>query len=196
MKRISRHLPGDLHRYEIHELIQMCRHLEENVQGRWTTPILNDFYVMMMNGRVYRALKKSGVDKPEVLQNNLMAGEEGIESTEPTKFLLRLCDVIREKPELQEIFQHEHTDIYDILQKKDPSFFESCLEYIEKYGDRTMGELKLESITLRQDPSFMFSVIKNYLKNDNLTLATLGEREGQLRQEAEDKAYGLIKKKK
>ena len=50
--------------------------------------ILNSF-VMMMNGRVYR-VPKSGVDKPGVLQNNLMAGEEGIESTEPTKFLLRL----------------------------------------------------------------------------------------------------------
>ena len=183
-----------IHRLEVPQLIEMGRYLKKNVQMDWTTPILNDFYVMMMNGRVHRSLVAAKIERPESLQNNLMAGEEGIESTEPTKYLLRLCDLIRENEGLMEVFAGDTKGIYEALQVNHPEFFADCLQYIERYGDRTMGELKLESITLRQDPSFMFDVIKNYLKNDQLSLASLGEREEEMRINAEKEAYTAARK--
>ncbi|SEL70405.1 pyruvate, water dikinase [Atopomonas hussainii] len=177
------------------ELVELARRLDREVLARWTTPIVNDFYVMMMNGRVHRALSEAGVEQPELVQNNLLSGEEGIESTEPTKWLLSMCAEVRGKPALAELLQnHDNATLLGRIQVHDAAFYARCLEYIERYGDRTMGELKLESITLRQDPSFLFAVLKNYLSRPDLTLETLAANEARFRQEAEATAFAAVSK--
>ncbi|PVZ72458.1 phosphoenolpyruvate synthase [Pelagibaculum spongiae] len=175
-----------LHTMSISELMALIDHLQSELMDRWQTPIINDFNVMMMNGKVHRWLGKLDLENPELIQNNLMSGEEGIESTEPTKFLLRLCDQVRQNPATRKLI--ETTDkhrLLDCLQIADPEVYLQCQEYIERYGDRCMGELKLESITLRQDASFIFSVMKNFLSRDDLTLDNLSQREQQFRTQTE-----------
>ncbi len=184
-----------LHTLTPGELIEQARRLDREVLQRWTSPIVNDFYVMMMNGRVHRALLAAGVDNPAVVQNNLMSGEEGIESTEPTKLLLRLCGQLRRTPNLRALVeQGDNAHLLSQVQVVDADFHAGCMDYIERYGDRTMGELKLESITLRQDPSFLFAVLKNYLRRDDLTLENLSSKESQFRGQAETEAYGAVQR--
>ena len=184
-----------LHTLTIGQLISESRRLDKQLLENWTTPIVNDFYVMMMNGRVHRWLEKVGIENPEVVQNNLLSGEEGIESTEPTKMLLRMCDYIRKNKDLETcILSTENSVLLNVIQAQDADFYQQCATYIELYGDRTMGELKLESITLRQDSSFMFAVLKNFLAKPDLTLATLAENEAKFRQEAEDTVIPLVGK--
>lgn len=184
---------AELHRLSVAELIELCRYLDREMLFHWTTPIMNDFYVMMMNGKVHRQLSRMNLENPSVTQNNLMAGEEGIESTEPTKFLLRICDEIRQSENLRSLFNHYKNDeILDIAQDQEPGFYKLCQEYIELYGDRSMGELKLESRTLRQDASFMFAVMRNYLNRDDLSLETLGAKEKELRSQAEHEVHSQL----
>lgn len=182
-----------LHTLTFSELVGLARSLDARLLNRWTTPIANDFYVMMMNGKVHRWLEKSGLDNAEALQNNLMSGEEGIESTEPTKMLLRMCAKIRKSSTLMELFSNnENNVLLQLIKGNDRDFYSDCQEYIEKYGDRVMGELKLESVTLRQDPSFLFAVLKNYLSKPDLTIDTLHENELKLREEAEDLVFSAL----
>ena len=190
-----RSVPRDqLHCLTSSELIDQARRLDRELLQRWTTPIVNDFYVMMMNGRVHRALLAAGVANPDLVQNNLLSGEEGIESTEPTKYLLRMCAYVRAKPALQALLESaENASLLGRIQVQDVDFHGQCLDYIERYGDRTMGELKLESTTLRQDPSFLFAVLKNYLSRPDLTLETLAANEARFRLEAEQLAFGAIR---
>ncbi len=184
-----------LHTLGIAEHIAIADRLKDRVMYNWQTPIINDFYVMMMNGRVHRWLEKAGVVNPVVLQNNLMAGEEGIESTEPTKFILRLCDYIRTRAGLAELIrENDNRVLLDLLQTADLRAHELCAEYIEQYGDRCIGELKLESISLRQDPSFLFAIIKNYIAREDLSIETLARSERQFRDSAEAEAFGAIRK--
>lgn len=187
---------AQLHTQTMGDLFELAGRLERELTSRWTTPIVNDFYVMMMNGRVHRTLEKAGFEHVSVLQNNLLSGEEGIESTEPTKLLLRMCDILRLRPVLRELVAHGKNEaLLSQIQRHDDAFYRLCLEYIEKYGDRTIGELKLESITLRQDTSFMFAVLKNFLSRDDLSLATLAANEARFRHEAEEQAFGTIAQK-
>jgi phosphohistidine swiveling domain-containing protein len=184
-----------LHTLTIGQLISESRRLDKSLLENWTTPIVNDFYVMMMNGRVHRWLEKIAVENPEVVQNNLLSGEEGIESTEPTKYLLRMCDYLRQNSKTQSlVLGSENSVLLGLIQTQDLDFYQQCQEYIELYGDRTMGELKLESITLRQDASFMFAILKNFLAKSDLTLATLAENEARFRGEAEEAVIPVIKK--
>lgn len=182
-----------LHELEMAELMSLAKQLDAGLLKRWSSPIINDFYVMMQNGKVHRWLESSGIENPSLLQNNLLSGEEGIESTEPTKFLLRMCDYLRAKPELRALVeQGDNNRLLDVLLIADSEFHRQCLEYIERYGDRTMGELKLESITLRQDPAFMFAVLKNFLSREDLTLATLATNEQRFRGDAEREAEAAV----
>jgi pyruvate,water dikinase len=189
-----RSVPRDqLHCLSTGELIDLARRLDRELLQRWTTPIVNDFYVMMMNGRVHRALLAAGFEQPEMLQNNLLSGEDGIESTEPTKLLLRMCAYVRTRPELQALIeQADNASLLGRVQVLDKDFHNQCLYYIEQYGDRTMGELKLESITLRQDPSFLFAILKNYLSRPDLTPQNLAAKEAGFRREAEAQAFAAI----
>jgi phosphohistidine swiveling domain-containing protein len=176
------------------QLYQLSREVEMQLIMRWTTPIVNDFYVMMMNGKVFRKLSQLGFENPSLTLNNLLSGEEGIESTEPTKFLLGLCDLIRVDHELVRTFaEASNQELMVQIQIKFPKFYEKCCEYIELYGDRTMGELKLESITLRQDPAFMFACLKNYLANPKLSLSSLQRHEMDLRHSEEKRVFGAAK---
>jgi pyruvate,water dikinase len=185
-----------LHTLEIAELLKLHDYLIDKIMYNWQTPIINDFYVMMMNGKMHRWLEKAGVSDPVIVQNNLMSGEEGIESTEPTKFLLRMCGYLRQKPALIEIMKNvENHNLIAAFQSADTEFYNKCLEYIELYGDRCMGELKLESITLRQDPSFLFAVLRNYLSRDDISIETLARNEMKFRQEAEEAAFSAVKEK-
>ena len=155
-----------LHELEVPELIELSMELHQGIFPSWSPPIINDFYVMMMNGKVARRLSKLGLENPIALQKNLMAGEENIESTEPTKYLLSMTELVREDKELEAIFsQNTDSQIMPLLKSSFPKFHELAQNYIELYGDRCIGELKLESITMREDPSFMFAVIRNFLKN-------------------------------
>jgi pyruvate,water dikinase len=194
---VYRSVPRDqLHTLTPGQLIEQSRLLERELMKRWTSPIINDFYVMMMNGRVHRALVAAGFEQPAVLQNNLLSGEEGIESTEPTKFLLRLCAYVRTQPALRTLVeQADNATLLARVQVQDPVFHAQCQDYIERYGDRTIGELKLESVTLRQDTSFLFAILKNYLTRDDLTPESLAAKEAQFRAQAEADAFGAIRQK-
>lgn len=184
-----------LHTLTIGQLISESRRLDKSLLENWTTPIVNDFYVMMMNGRVHRWLEKIAVENPEVVQNNLLSGEEGIESTEPTKYLLRMCDYLRKNIVTKVlVLMSENSILLGLIQTQDKYFYTQCQQYIELYGDRTMGELKLESITLRQDSSFMFAILKNFLAKSDLTLETLAKNEARFRGEAEEAVIPVIKK--
>jgi pyruvate,water dikinase len=194
---VYRSVPRDqLHTLTPGQLIEQSRRLERELMQRWTSPIINDFYVMMMNGRVHRALVAAGFEQPAVLQNNLLSGEEGIESTEPTKFLLRICAYVRLRPALRTLVeQADNATLLARVQVLDPAFHAQCRDYIERYGDRTIGELKLESVTLRQDTSFLFAVLKNYLTRDDLTPESLAAKEAQFRAQAETDAFSAIRAK-
>ncbi len=186
----------DLHTLEFAELMDWAKRLDDQLLNRWTTPILNDFYVMMSNQKVHQWLEKSGVEGLEAVQNNLMSGEEGIESTEPTKYLLGMADKIRREPALRKLLEEgDPARLMAQLQAQWPATYADCQEYIERYGDRTMGELKLESTTLRHDPAFLFQVLRNFLGREDLSLEKLASNEQALREEAERIAHAAISEK-
>ncbi|NHB94983.1 phosphoenolpyruvate synthase [Photorhabdus stackebrandtii] len=184
----------ELHICNSSQLIEKLKYLDEHLLQRWTTPILNDFYVMMFNGRVHRGLTAAGIENSSALLGDLLSGDEDIESTQPTKVLLKMCQYARQNSALCTLLTHgDARTLLTQVRKLDTSFHQQCIDYIEKYGDRTMGELKLETITLKQDPSFLFLIIKNYLAIDTLTPETLSSRERKLRTQAENTAFQQIR---
>ncbi|KLR21059.1 phosphoenolpyruvate synthase [Enterobacter hormaechei subsp. hoffmannii] len=190
-------IPRDrLHTLTINQLTEKLKYMDSHLLQRWTTPILNDFYVMMYNGRVYRTLESAGIEKTAALMGDLLSGEENIESTQPTKELLVMCRSVRQEPALRKLIeQSDDATLLSRLKTAHPHFHQMCVNYIDKYGDRTIGEMKLETLTLRYDPRFLFTILKNYLTLDDLTPESLAARERGLRNEAENLAFSAVEQK-
>jgi phosphohistidine swiveling domain-containing protein len=171
------------------ELMAILQRLDDDILEYWHTPIINDFAVMMSNGRLRRLLAKSGVENLEVLIQNLMGGEHGIESTEPTRELLRIAGVVRQYPALVQIIRDQKALVALDHLTDYPDLSALFTRYIDRYGDRAMGELKLETISLREDPGFLIQMLRNYLDRDDLDPDAMQAEEKRRRTAAENTLY-------
>ncbi|MCX7978155.1 MAG: phosphoenolpyruvate synthase, partial [Bdellovibrionaceae bacterium] len=155
-----------LHEMRGDQLIRVYEKVERNMLGRWKAPIINDFLVMVHFG-VLRKLTQRWLSNLDAnIQNDLLAGEGGLESAEPTKQLLRLAALVAQNESLKKLI--ETTDPADTLealnQSEHKNFYNEVLSYLDRFGFRCMSEMKLEEIDLMTDPSYLFVNLKNYLR--------------------------------
>jgi pyruvate,water dikinase len=93
------------------------------------------------------------------LQNDLIGGEGGIVSAEPAVRLQRLARIAAADPALVErLGRGTIEEIHDRV-RAHAAMAAECRAYLEKFGERTVNELKLESTTLHDDPLPLFRAI-------------------------------------
>jgi pyruvate,water dikinase len=136
-----------------HQLRVAYLDLETRVLGEWRAPILTDFFGMIFFG-LLRRLSESWLDPGGSLHNDLLAGDGAIESLEPARQVQTLARQIRSDPQLHSAFSLESAEtLARIRTHREFSAFNADLdEYLRRYGDRCMNELKLEELNLRDDP--------------------------------------------
>ncbi len=140
----------DLSRLRPDEIAAYYRGIERQLLTRWDAPLMNDFFAMIFFGVLGKKTKQWCGDENGTLQNDLIGGEGGIISAEPAKRVRALADAARVSPELVEALCSGTPR--DVDATATPAFRTQLSEYLEKFGDRCMEELKLESGTLFDDP--------------------------------------------
>ena len=159
------------------ELLAAIVTLRRELLERWHVPILNDIAVMRSTGRLRRLLEGLGGDV-EARLAGLLGGVQGREALEPTRLLLAMARraradaalgaALREGPPSQALAHARRASVE----------FSAALDlYLDRYGDRCIGELKLESVSPRQDPSSLVPTLRLYLDRDDLDPDTLRERD-------------------
>ena len=148
------------------QLLALRERARVELIGRWHTPILNDLYVMMACGRLGRLVERAvGGEVAPRLLSSLLAADDGVESVEPTRMLLGIARGLRETPAAVAVLRRgAPVAALVALRAAHPALGARIDEYLERYGDRCMGELKLETVSLRQDPSFVVQVLRNYVE--------------------------------
>ncbi len=154
------------------ELMPLYFQLEREMMGRWKAPIINDFLCMVHFGLLRKLTLTWLKDLDSTIQNDLMSGEGGLESAEPTKAMMRLAYQVSKSPTLLEIFNKtEASDLMEALnQSQEKEFYRDILDYIDRFGFRCMSEMKLEEIDLSTDTTYLFVCIKNYLRSGEIKL--------------------------
>lgn len=195
----------DLRALAPHELLALYREMEDRLLWNWKAPIINDFFVMVFYGTLKRLCAAWCGDASGSLQNDLICGEGGIESTEPTKMLLALAAEARRQPELAELLSTRPPEALAAEIPADPRFGEfaaAIRRYLDLYGFRCMNELKLEEPSLRDRPAFLYQVLRNYLAPNTANTASdaaaldpalLEAREGDIRRAAEARAAAELR---
>lgn len=173
-----------LHQLRADELSAHYRHLERQLLTRWDAPLVNDFFAMIFYGLLRVLCTRWCDDQAGSLQNNLLCGEGNMISAEPAQRVRTLAETARQHPELIALLCHAELDE---IRRQLPAFtdFNRLFdEYLQRFADRCIGELKLESLTLHDDPLPLLRAIGRLAGSDRLA-AENTQIEQQLRAEAE-----------
>lgn len=126
----------DLESLDAHELVAHYQKLEARLLRHWDAPLINDFFAMIACG----VLRK---------WSDRWLGDESLAN-------VGLRDI-------GEIISLEPARRIQAMAKKSAageSIDDDLADYIEKFGDRCVEELKLESPTLRDDPAPLYRAVE------------------------------------
>ncbi|MBM3244324.1 MAG: hypothetical protein FJZ15_00830 [Candidatus Omnitrophica bacterium] len=178
------------------EMLAIYRELEKEVLWKWKAPITNDFEAMIFYGLLKNLTIKWGLDPQGVLQNDLLCGEGGIKSTQVTTQLFHLASSIERDARLKSAFLEVSPEVALERLKNDPLFSavkEKFETYLKEYGVRCINEMKLESVSIKDNPIFCIATIQNYLRNTVPDPAKQEEHERAIRQKAENELREKLK---
>jgi len=141
------------------EALAVYDELEREILTDFTTPITNDMGAMVFFGLLTDSLKKHGVPDGEGLLSDILSRQGNVESAEQTAELLAIVEEIKRDPKLKKQFEDGTFSLDD-----GSAAAARLNRYIDRFGARCMDELKLETVTMRENPAFLFKTIQSYLK--------------------------------
>jgi pyruvate,water dikinase len=118
----------------------------------WDAPLVNDFFAMIFYGQLRTLCARWCGDTEGTLQNDLVSGQGGLASAEPIVRLKRMAALAAGDPSLLELLSG--APAADILAAAvvRPAFHDEYRAYLDRFGERSANELKLETETLLDDP--------------------------------------------
>lgn len=134
------------------ELVAHYRDLRGRLLLSWDAPLVNDFFAMLFYGLLRHLVMRWGGDPAGTLQNDLIGGTGGIVSAEPAVRMQRLASLAEKKHGLRTLLVDGTAEQIHAALAGEPEFRAEYRAYLDKFGDRTVNELKLESTTLHDDP--------------------------------------------
>ena len=137
------------------QLVAEYRRIESTLLDQWDAPLINDFLCMFAFGGSRKLLEKWGGAAGGDAHNEIMIGQGEIISAEPAQRIRAMGEMLS-----------GHDDLRKSLAAGDGSALSSAPKlqqamdsYIEKFGDRCVEELKLESVTLDRDPAALYMAV-------------------------------------
>ncbi len=148
--------PEQLRTLRLDELAAEYRILEVQLLRHWDAPLVNDFFAMVTYGTLRKLCMKWCGDHEGTLHNALVTAGGDIVSAEPAVRLTEMASAVRNIEGLADILCS--APIVDCTKAigKYPSLNAQVDEYLAKFGERCLEELKLESFTLLDDPTLLY----------------------------------------
>ena len=144
--------PVELESLTLNELLEHYEDLEGKVIPAWDTPLINDLYCMIFHGAL-RALCERWLDEDLAgVHNDLVSGEAGIISLEPVKRMKKMASIAARSPKFANALRDASVETISRCIDSNRAFRDEYDSYLERFGDRCLDELKLESQTVADDP--------------------------------------------
>jgi pyruvate,water dikinase len=173
------------------ELAAAYRELEQQLLTRWDAPLINDFLAMIFYGTLRMLAQRWCGDAEGALQNDLLCGEGGMVSAEPAQRVAELARLARPHAELVGLLAEAPPEGAAAALERHPEFHAAWRSYLERFGDRCMEELKLESATLHDDPTTLMRAVAQLARRGAPARAAAGA-EARLRAAAEERVAAAL----
>lgn len=146
------------------ELAAHYRDLERQLLLRWDAPLVNDFFAMIFYGVARKLTAKWCGDADGTLQNDLLCAEGGMISAEPAKRVRELAAMAAGDPSAVAVLCEGSLRAIGRWMDSAPAFRAAFEAYLEKFGDRCLEELKLESLTLHDEPLTLLRSVGSFAR--------------------------------
>jgi phosphohistidine swiveling domain-containing protein len=151
---------------------------------------------MIYFGKLTKLIKKYKLSDQDNLQNDLLCGSKDIISVEPIHRSIAIATEIGENPALKTLFlESSPEDIWTKLTYENQAILIKIKRYIEEFGERCVGELKLETTSYKQDPTLFISILKSFVKQGITTKSSTSNIDIELRVNAEKVVQEKLKNK-
>jgi len=134
------------------ELMAHYSALEEKLLIHWDAPLVNDFFAMIFHGILRKLTQKWCGDTSGMLANDSIRGQGGMISAEPAARVREMATIATEDATLTEALCQAPLEEALRAVRAVPAFRTKYEDYLAKFGDRCLEELKLESETLHENP--------------------------------------------
>jgi len=178
------------------QIIEHYITFESTLLLRWKAPLINDFFAMIWFGMLEKKAKKYCPAEPNI-HNDLLCGSQDIISVEPIHKSIELSILVSKDPASKRLFL-ENTPLeiwHKLADGAFPEIKKALTDYINRFGDRCVGELKLETLSYSQKPELFVKVIQSYVKQGITTKRSSSNIENDLRTNAERKIFAQLKGK-
>jgi rifampicin phosphotransferase len=146
------------------ELAAHFRELERQLLLRWDAPLVNDFFAMIFYGVSRKLTAKWCGDPDGTLQNDLLCAEGGMISAEPAQRVRELALLVANDEEGKKLLCEGSRRAIERWLESAPEFRIRYEAYLEKFGERCLEELKLESLTLHDEPLTLLRSIGHFAR--------------------------------
>lgn len=151
----------------VEELVNKYLKIENELGTKWSAPLVNGFHTMLLMTLLKRKVRRSkiGNDYPNFI-NDILLADGDVKSVQLVKRFQEIMLTIFNSTELKQFFtENEKEEIWRQLPHKFESFHKVLLTHINEFGNRTdNGELKMETITYKQNPTLFIQFIQSNLK--------------------------------
>lgn len=166
------------------ELLAAYEAAERDLLWAWTPPLVNDFFTMIFYKLLQSTCQKITRDPTTQLHNRLLAGQGELASAAPAAELVSLAELARDADRIHRWLISDEPDEVVLGEVMEHDGFRGAFErWLDRWGDRSPDELKLESPTLRDTPEFVLQTLRGWLRRGELP--RLGQAEKLVRAEAE-----------
>ncbi len=174
----------DIKNMDLYELHDYYYELESKLLHKWDAPLVNDFLAMIFYGKLKQECRDIFKEEGDLIHNDLLCNEGGIISSEPAKKIKEMAKIVKDNDELLELL--ESGDVYK-TQKELPKyeeFYNLLNQYLDKFSDRCLQELKLETLTLKDNPISLYSSIATFARRiKNTNIVEIDERKNRIEAE-------------
>jgi pyruvate,water dikinase len=152
------------------DLHEALTRFEPEIVAPGATAYLNDLRVAITSGRLRKLVSRVyGEGQADTRLADLLSGISGLESVAPIHRLMEIASDVRGDELLAaQLRACAPREVVEVLRRGSPELVERLDGYVRGYGDRMIGELKLETRPLRDDPRVLGEVILNYLAREDL----------------------------
>ncbi|MBL7946156.1 MAG: hypothetical protein JNN32_08805 [Flavobacteriales bacterium] len=193
--RFQRHLDATMERYSAIDftalsseaIIWHYREFERTLLKEWKAPLVNDFFAMIAFGMLQKLCTRWVPGMPN-LHNDLLCGSRDIISTEPIHTCMAIARTISDDEEAKLLFNTETSEaIWKTLTSGAHPVVKQAIDaYLLRFGERCVGELKLETMSYAQDPARLIAVLRGYVEKGITRSVERAETDETVRLRAED----------
>lgn len=152
-------LDCELESMSLDQLYSQYRSLQAKLLSNWQAPVTNDFFAMVFFGVLKKLVINEENADSQYVYNLLLQNHGGIISAAPPKLIAQIAALISIDRELCQAMVSRNQPLSIELLKCHTEAYKLYTDYLNLFGDRSIGELKLETKSVKDDPSVLLNTI-------------------------------------